>query len=200
MVLQFSTSARNAALDAIETHVGTAPTLEVRTGAPPATPATADSGTLLATLTLPSDWMAAASGGTKALAGTWQVNAGASGAPGHFRIKQAGSPFTVHVQGTAGPQTSLTTSSATAANSNVLNFASTTGVQVGHRVSGTGIPDDTYVLAVGASTVTLSRACPAGVSGATGIAFRPDMVTDNATLNAGQQFTVTSFSLNSGGA
>lgn len=200
MVVQFSVGARNAALDAIETHIGTAPTLEVRTGAPPANTAASDTGTLLATLTLPSDWMAGASGGSKALAGTWQVNAGSSGSPGHFRIKQAGSPFTCHMQGTMGVQVQIGTSSSTAANGNILGFSSTSGVLVGHRVTGAGIPDDTYVLAVGATTVTLSRACPAGVSTATTITFRPDMIVDNATLNAGQQFTVTAYQINAGGA
>jgi len=97
MAMQFSTSARNAALDAIETAVGTAPTLELRSGAAPAACASADSGTVLATMTLPSDWMAAASAGAKALLGTWQdIAADAAGTVGHFRIKQGA---TCHVQG-----------------------------------------------------------------------------------------------------
>lgn len=98
MALQMSVAVRNAALDAIETTVSTTPTLEVRTGAPPATCATADSGTVLATMTLPSDWMAAASAGAKALSGTWQdASADAAGTAGHFRIKQGA---TCHLQGT----------------------------------------------------------------------------------------------------
>lgn len=98
MTLQLSPAARNAALDAIETAVGTAPTLEIRTGAQPATTATADSGTVLATMALPSDWMAAASGGTKGISGTWQdPSADATGTAGHFRIKAG---VTTHIQGT----------------------------------------------------------------------------------------------------
>lgn len=98
MAFQFSTAARNAALDAIETAIGASPTLEIRTGAPPATCATADSGTVLATMALPSDFLAAASGGSKALAGTWQdAAADAAGTAGHFRIKQGA---TCHIQGT----------------------------------------------------------------------------------------------------
>lgn len=86
--MQFDALTRNARLDAIETHIGTSPTLEVRTGAAPATCATADSGTVLATMTLPSDWMAAASGGAKGIAGTWQdLLADNAGTAGHFRIK-----------------------------------------------------------------------------------------------------------------
>jgi hypothetical protein len=98
MALQFSTAARNAQLDAIETAIGTGPTLELRTGTVPANAAAADSGTLVASMTLPSDWMAAASGGAKALAGTWQdLSANATGTAGHFRIKQGA---TCHIQGT----------------------------------------------------------------------------------------------------
>jgi hypothetical protein len=70
MTIQLSTSARNAQLDALETTVGTTPILRIRTGAMPASCATADSGTVLATMTLPSDWMAAAASGIKAKSGT----------------------------------------------------------------------------------------------------------------------------------
>ncbi len=98
MALQFSTSVRNAMLDAIETTVSTAPTLEIRTGSVPATCATAASGTVLATMTLPSDWMAAASGGSKALSGTWSdTSADATGTAAHYRINQGA---TCHMQGT----------------------------------------------------------------------------------------------------
>lgn len=97
MAFQFSTSARNAALDVIETNIGASPTLELRTGAKPADCASADSGTVLATMALPSDWMAAANAGAKALLGTWQdLSADAAGTVGHFRIKQGA---TCHIQG-----------------------------------------------------------------------------------------------------
>lgn len=98
MAFQFSVAARNAAIDAIETAIGTAPTLEIRSGSVPANCAAADSGTLLASMTLPSDWLAAASSGSKTLLGTWQdASADATGTAGHFRIKVSG---TCHIQGT----------------------------------------------------------------------------------------------------
>lgn len=98
MAFQFSVAARNAAIDAIETTIGTAPTLEIRSGSVPANCAAADSGTLLASMTLPSDWLAAASSGSKTLLGTWQdTSADATGTAGHFRIKVSG---TCHIQGT----------------------------------------------------------------------------------------------------
>lgn len=99
MTVQFSVAVRDARLDAIETTISTTPSLEIRTGAPPANCGTADSGTVLATCALPSDWMAAASSGSKAKAGTWEdTSADAAGTAGHFRIKSAGG--TVHMQGT----------------------------------------------------------------------------------------------------
>jgi len=100
MAVKLSATVRNARLDAIESTIGTSAVLKIRTGAPPADVATADSGTVLATLNLPSDWMAAASGGTKALSGTWQdASADSAGTAGHFRI-YASDGTTKHIQGT----------------------------------------------------------------------------------------------------
>jgi hypothetical protein len=84
----------------MEDTVGTSAVLKIRTGAPPASCATADSGTVLATLSLPSDWMAAASGGTKAKSGTWEdTGADDTGTAGHFRL-YASDGTTCHGQGT----------------------------------------------------------------------------------------------------
>jgi hypothetical protein len=100
MTLQYSVPVRNARLDAVESTIGTSAILKIRTGAPPATCATADSGSVLATLNLPSDWMAAASGGTKAMTGTWQdASADAAGTAAHFRI-YASDGTTCGAQGT----------------------------------------------------------------------------------------------------
>jgi len=100
MAVQLSTAVRNAMLDAIETAIGVSAVLKIRTGAAPANVATADSGTVLATLSLPSDWMAAASGGSKALSGSWtDASADATGTAAHFRI-YASDGTTAHLQGT----------------------------------------------------------------------------------------------------
>ena len=99
MALQYGTTLRNNQLDQVESTVGTSPKLQLRSGAPPATCATADSGTLLCELTLPSDWMAAASGGTKAKSGTWSGTGAAAGTIAHFRIKDSAGT-TCHMQGT----------------------------------------------------------------------------------------------------
>ena len=99
MAIQLSDAVRDARLDAFETATGTAAKLEIRTGAQPADCATASSGTVLATMSRPTDWMAAASGGVKGLLGTWEdAAADAAGTAAHFRIfNTAGS--TCHMQG-----------------------------------------------------------------------------------------------------
>jgi hypothetical protein len=100
MAVQLSAAVRNARLDAIETTIGTSAVLKLRTGVPPADLATADSGTVVATMTLPSDWMAAAASGSKSMSGTWQdTSADNAGTVGHFRI-YASDGTTKHIQGT----------------------------------------------------------------------------------------------------
>jgi len=99
MALQYSTTVRNAQLDTIESTIGTAPILKIFAGSVPANCAAADPATTLATLTLPSDWMAAASSGSKAKSGTWSANAGATGTAGCWRIYDS-SGVTCHMQGT----------------------------------------------------------------------------------------------------
>lgn len=99
MAVQLSVALRNARLDVIESTIGTSAVMKIRTGAQPATVATADSGTVLATLTLPSDWMGGAAAGAKALAGVWSdTSADAAGTAGHFRI-YASDGTTAHIQG-----------------------------------------------------------------------------------------------------
>jgi hypothetical protein len=91
MAIQLAVSTRNARLDAIETDIGASAILRIRSAAAPADCAAADAGTILAELTLPSDWMAAAAAGSKALSGTWQdTAANAAGTAAHFRIYTSG--------------------------------------------------------------------------------------------------------------
>jgi hypothetical protein len=101
MALQFSVSVRNARLDAIETVVGASPVLKIRSGSAPASTGDADTGDVLATINLPSDWMDAASGGSKSKSATaWEdASADLSGTAGHFRIYDNGET-TVLMQGT----------------------------------------------------------------------------------------------------
>ena len=99
MTVQLSVAVRNARLDAIETTVGASAILKIRSGAQPANCATADSGSVLATLNLPSDYMAAASSGSKAKNGTWEdTSADATGTAAHWRL-YASDGTTCHAQG-----------------------------------------------------------------------------------------------------
>jgi hypothetical protein len=99
MTFQISTTQQNARLDAMETALGASPVLRIRTGSPPANCGTADSGSVLATVNLPADFMVAASGGSKGMSGSWVDNsADAAGTAGHFRVYDSGGS-TCHWQG-----------------------------------------------------------------------------------------------------
>lgn len=101
--MQESVRVRNARLDAIETTIGFSAILKLRSGAAPANCAAADSGTVVATMALPADWMAAASAGAKGLLGTWQDASADNTNPGggsmHWRIYDSGGS-TCDLQGT----------------------------------------------------------------------------------------------------
>lgn len=98
MAMQFSTAVRNARLDAFETTAGATAKLRILTGTQPASCATAQSGTLLCEITLPSDWLSAAAAGVKSKAGTWSGTATGAGTAGYYRIvDNAGT--TCHQQG-----------------------------------------------------------------------------------------------------
>lgn len=100
MALQMSTAVRNARLDAIETTISTSAVLKIRSGTVPADVAAADAGTVLATLSLPADWMTAASSGSKAKSGTWEdTSADNTGTALHWRL-YASDGTTPHLQGT----------------------------------------------------------------------------------------------------
>jgi hypothetical protein len=100
MAVNLSVAVRNARLDAIETAAGTTAILRIYTGTKPTACSDAAAGTLLAEMTLPSDWMAAASAGAKAKSGTWSdASANAAGTAGYFRIYDSAGT-TCHLQGT----------------------------------------------------------------------------------------------------
>jgi len=86
MTFQTSVAVGNAQLDAFETQIGTSAVVKIFTGAEPANCAAADPAGLLVTITLPSDWMNAASGRSKTLLGTWSATASATGTAASFRL------------------------------------------------------------------------------------------------------------------
>ena len=133
MTVQLSVAVRNARLDAIETQIGVSAVLKIRTGAQPATCATADSGTVLASVACPVDWLAAAAAGAKALSGTWQdASADATGTAGHFRLYASdgttcGMQGSVTLTGGGGDMTVDNTSFVAAQVFNVTSFSLTDG-------------------------------------------------------------------------
>lgn len=200
MARQYSTRVRNALLQAYEDTIGAAPTLELRSGSQPATCATADSGTLLVPMTLPSDWQGAPASGVAAIAGTWQGLAVAAGTIGHYRLKGGG---TVDEQGKVTSAFGRATSASTSANSNVLTFTSTAGILVGQAVSGTGIVEGSLVTEVGATTVKLSLISTAGVSNGVTVYFGDttgDMWLPTLTVAVNQVVVVSSRGFTAPGA
>ncbi len=98
--MNYSTAVKNARLDAVEATIGTSAVLKIYTGSKPADCAAARTGTVLATMPLPSDWMAAAASGVKAKSGTWtDTAADAAGTAGYWTIF-ASNGTTCGIQGT----------------------------------------------------------------------------------------------------
>lgn len=105
--MQFSTRVRNARANAVESTIGASPLLYLYAsgGALPANPAAAATGTLIATGTLPADWMNAAASGTKTKLGTWGATGLAAASIGtdadYFRVMDP-TGAACDVQGTIG--------------------------------------------------------------------------------------------------
>lgn len=132
MAQQYADDVRNAMLDAIETVIGVSAILEIRSLAQPANCAAADAGTLLASLTLPVDWMGAAASGVKSMLGTWEdLSADATGTAAHFRIKTSGGVCkwqgSVTATGGGGDLTVVSTSFALGQAFTITSFTLTMG-------------------------------------------------------------------------
>lgn len=105
MAQQFSVAVRNAVADARETAIGPLPKLRFYTGGQPTNCAAARTGTMICEISLPADWMAAASGGSKGMLGTWSgvgnAAAGTGTTIGHFAFMDSAGT-TCHWQGKVG--------------------------------------------------------------------------------------------------
>lgn len=174
----YSTTVLNAQADAAESTIGAAPTLEIRAGTPPAAIGTADSGTLIASLTLPSDWLGAASAGIKTLLGTWSANASAGGKATYYRIKASG---TAHVQGLIS-----------------MPWAASSAVVVGEYVSNGG---NLYRCTTAGTTASSGGPSGTGATISDGTAVwayqqvGTDMSMDNTQIASGQSVTINTYSL-----
>lgn len=104
MTIKLSTAVRNAMLDAIETAIGTGAIVKLFTGSPPSACSDADTGTVLASFTLASDWAGAASSGSKSLSNmpVDDIAADNGGTAGYYRV-YASNGSSCHMQGTVTP-------------------------------------------------------------------------------------------------
>jgi hypothetical protein len=102
MTTALSDAVANAMLDAFEAAIGTSAVLKIYdlTAGAPANCAAAITGTVLATINLPSDWMAAASSRSKAKLGTWQDTSADGAGTADFCRVFASDGTTCHYQGT----------------------------------------------------------------------------------------------------
>jgi hypothetical protein len=185
MSLQYSVDVNNARLDSIETTIGTAAIMRIRSGAMPATCATADAGTILSAITLPADWLLAAAAGVKAKSGTWSdAAADAAGLAGHFRVYDSAGT-TCHIQGLCSQAWAASTAyvlNQQVNNGGLVYRATTAGTSAGSggpTGTGTGIADGTAVWNY-VGTV--------------------DMVIDNTSFGVGQTFTVNTFQITASNA
>lgn len=108
--------------------------LIVQTGAQPANANDALAGTALATITLPADAFGAPATGVVSKAGTWTATVGTTGAPGSFRMRNAGD--TLRLDGAA------------AAAASDLNIS---GLVEGELISGGTLTIDTFTITMPAS-------------------------------------------------
>lgn len=88
MALTIAAASAQAMGAALATDIGATATIEIRSGTKPATPETAASGTLLATVAISGSFTS--TGGVLTAADPASVAPAASGTAGYFRIKKSG--------------------------------------------------------------------------------------------------------------
>jgi hypothetical protein len=98
MALTISAAAAQAMGAALATDIGSAATIEIRSGSKPSTPETAASGTLLSTVTISGSF--SSSGATLTAADPASASVVATGTAGYFRLKTSGG--TAKIDGTVG--------------------------------------------------------------------------------------------------
>jgi hypothetical protein len=178
--MRFGMGLRDAQANQIETVIGTQPKLQLRTGAPPTNISDANAGTEIAEITLPTDWLSAASGnGQVAKSGTWQVNAAANGLVAHYRIYN-NAESVPHIDGLVS-----------------MPWAGGVAVQVGQQMHSGG---NVYRCDTAGTTHASTPPSGTGADITNGTAqfdyVGPvDMTVDNVDVAVGQTITVNSFSI-----
>lgn len=128
MAIKLSVAIRNSIVDTIETVIGPSGRLIFYTGTAPANTAAAATGTVIATIVLPADWLSDASGGVKTLNGTWSTTASATGTIGYYRIYDS-TVTTCHEQGSvtaSGGGGDITLDNVNAANGQTITMLTKT--------------------------------------------------------------------------
>lgn len=192
MTIQLGTTLRNALLATYESTIGTSPKRRYYTGPKPTVCSASATGTLLVEMTLPSDWMDAPSSGGAAKLGAWSGTVLADGTVGYYRTYDS-TGTTCHEQGSVTQAFGLATSSTSAAGSNVLTFAATTGVTAAMPIYGAGVPTGATVVATTSTTVTMSAVSVPGVGSGVTITFGDytgDETMSATALTSGQTVTV----------
>ena len=184
-------------MSTLNTDIGINAQIIIYSGSVPANVGTAPTGTLLVQFAGNATAFGTATAAVLTASAIASANATGSGTAGYYRINTSGAVAVA--QGTVYQSSSLTTNAATAANSNVLTFASVTGVAAGQLVTGTGIGTNTTVLAFTSTTVTLSLASTAGVGSGVAITFSGDMVLGNTNIASGQSCNFNSFTATASG-
>lgn len=201
MPLQYSVTDRTNKSTQLATDIGINAVIKTFSGAMPVSCATADTGTLLVQHAGNATQFGTATGGVLTTSAIATATAAAAGVAGYVRIyPNAVTTTNAVLQGLAFQQVVIATNALSAANSNVLNFASTTGVAVGMTVSGTGVIAGSTVLAFTGTTVTISIASTAGVASAASITFSGDFTFTNTNIASGQSVPFTSQTITAYGA
>lgn len=180
MPITMSTTLRNNRAGQIESTIGASARLRLRTGAPPANVAAASTGTVVASMTLPADYLGAASNGVVSQLGTWQdTSADATGVIAHAEFV-ASDDTTVHMR-------CLVTEA----------WQATKGYVVGQQVH-TGANNVYRCTVAGTSGGTAPSHTSATASDGTVtwqfVQNGLELTMDNTNVNATQQVNVTGFS------
>lgn len=184
MTITISGPGRNGMLDSLETTMGVSAKLLLRTGAQPASGAAASSGTILATIALPSDYMSNAAAGSKALLGTWSGTVATAGLVGHFEMT-ATDGTTQCIRGVVSePWTSTKTY--------ILN----------QQVHASGNVYRATVAGTSSATAPSHTTGSAADGGVTWLFLQigTELTLDNSNLNAAQTVSVASFTLTAANA
>lgn len=109
MAISISTAAAQAEGTSLATTIGSNPTIEIRTGSKPATPETAATGTLLATVAISGSFTS--TGGVVTSGDPAAVTAAATGSAdnGYFRVKTSGGTAVIDGEIGAGKDMTLDT-------------------------------------------------------------------------------------------